>query len=298
MDRDELQQLCADADVVLAVDRLKFDGIFTTFADMYLNLKLLHVNALLVTIVHDSTQALALVNKLRTSTPVAVNEWHVVQVDQARGVHCRQLVVSFGALLHSDDYTLTADDKLVVLCSGTVEHDVVVHHGRGVAYTSALAVHVNLHIFGNACQQRHFPHVNFTVHQQHFARARLEFIERHYPITPHTVYDETYRTSGVMSGDALRCERLVYGRWDRNWGTAKPGYFENIGKLIFEFRWLGRPVRYLPVNRFAPDGLTEYLALFGVDDLVDQELTFTRVDVDRLLVGLTMDDQLVQVITR
>jgi hypothetical protein len=85
----------------------------------------------------------------------------------------------------------------------------------------------------------------------------------------------------------------------QRWNEVAPGVFsENIGKAIFEFRWMNRPVHYSAKNRTQPDGLTEYLALFGVDDTVDQDLTFTHDDVEHMLVGLRGDDPLVLAVTK
>lgn len=43
------------------------------------------------------------------------------------------------------------------------------------------------------------------------------------------------------------------------------GYFENVGKRIFEYIYHGHPVRYRTDGMFMKDGLYYYLKLFGVD---------------------------------
>lgn len=47
--------------------------------------------------------------------------------------------------------------------------------------------------------------------------------------------------------------------------VIKGGYFENIGKRIFEYIYHGHPVRYRTDGMFMKDGLYYYLKLFGVD---------------------------------
>lgn len=56
-------------------------------------------------------------------------------------------------------------------------------------------------------------------------------------------------------------------------------YFENIGKLIFEFIYYNKKVKYFNTNYSKPDGLTYYLKLFNIDDTYSQYLNITKQDV-------------------
>ena len=43
-------------------------------------------------------------------------------------------------------------------------------------------------------------------------------------------------------------------------------YYENIGKLMFEFILLGKESQYLPKNKKFYDGLSEYMNYLDIDD--------------------------------
>lgn len=62
------------------------------------------------------------------------------------------------------------------------------------------------------------------------------------------------------------------------------GGLEIKGKLIFEFKYFDKSVKYLSVNKSIDDGLTDYLKLFGIDDNFDQDVTISKDDIiDKLV---------------
>ena len=304
MKRDELTKAAAQADVVVLLDYPNMDGIVTTMVDVYINLKALGVNALFVTITpEDIHKAAKLAVRMLRSVPLPSAELNFTKREDAQDVHTRRLLVSFGALMLSQNFTMIADERLVVLDAGTVLNDRLNYGKRGVHFVAELAEKMDVRILGNKCHMVDFQGLNYQLYRQMFSRARLEHIAKTFN-DGDEVFDENKRglelpaegrIRGIMREQDLGAKKLMYQRWNE----IVPGvYSENIGKVIFEFRWMDRPVHYSATNRTQPDGLTEYLALFGVDDTVDQDLTFTHDEVDRMLVGLPADDPLMLAVTK
>ena len=75
-------------------------------------------------------------------------------------------------------------------------------------------------------------------------------------------------------------------------------YMEMKGKLIFEFLYFGKQVHYSPVNKCFNDGLTDYLALFGIDDNIEQDLHISKESIFDKLVKFDENDELLQFIKR
>ncbi len=73
-------------------------------------------------------------------------------------------------------------------------------------------------------------------------------------------------------------------------GRLGQGGFENIGKMLFEFLLTGRRVLYSAAGKVMDDGLTEMLALFNVDDNVDQELCISVVDLELVFFDKPYDE--------
>lgn len=299
MNRAELTAAAAQADVVVLLDYPNMDGIITTMVDVYINLKLLGMNPLFVTIMPDDVrEGGRLAVRMYRSMPVDGQTLNFTLRRDADGVHTRKLLVSFGAMRRNTSFTMVADELMVILDAGTVLNDRLNRGSRGAAHVYDLAKTTDVRILGNTCHAPFFDGLDYRVYRQKFSMARLEHVQRKFINGDDEFHErerETSRKEGIMRERDLGAKKLVYQRWN----NVYPGvYSENIGKAIFEFRWMNRPVHYSPANRTQPDGLTEYLALFGVDDTVEQELTFTKADVDRLLVGLKPDDELIKALIK
>jgi len=77
------------------------------------------------------------------------------------------------------------------------------------------------------------------------------------------------------------CKSYQYQRWIQ---IVPKTYLENIGKLIFEFCYLNKPVYYSIKNKTINDGLHYYLKLFNVDDNINQILNITKEEIIEKLV--------------
>jgi len=77
------------------------------------------------------------------------------------------------------------------------------------------------------------------------------------------------------------CNSYIYQRWIE---VCTGIFVENIGKLIFEFCYLNKPVYYSPKNKTFNDGLHYYLKLFNIDDNKEQIINLSQEDIlDKLV---------------
>jgi len=103
-----------------------------------------------------------------------------------------------------------------------------------------------------------------------FARSRINAL-RHRTVISSSLTAAEYARTHVQRETmptAFDYGVYKYSRSMRGGGT----WWENIGKLPFEFLLTGRRVLYSAAGKQVDDGLTELLREFGVDDNVDQEL--------------------------
>lgn len=72
-------------------------------------------------------------------------------------------------------------------------------------------------------------------------------------------------------------------------------FYENIGKLIFEFNYHNKNVFYSPKNKMIDDGLTHYLNLFNINDNEKQILNISKNEMEHKLF-MNKNDELLQVL--
>ena len=285
--------------VTVLIDYPVMEGVVTSLVDAAINLTAAGVPCRALVVTQDDIRTtLELVRRLRWSTP---RGWPFTVVRPGDlPAEVDTLLTSFGTLRRRAAFPVIGR-RTVVLDSGTVLRDQLLRGGRGVAYVNSLRDRVDLRVLGCSANAEAFPGPGVYTRWLHrFSRARLEHLEH---LVAHTAGAEVFNEADrarrddadeVVQPAELMARTLTYQRW----AVVTPGmYAENIGKVIFEFRWLGRPVHYSPVNRTQPDGLTEYLAALGVDDRLEQDLTFTRADVDRVLGFNPADDALLRAVT-
>lgn len=77
---------------------------------------------------------------------------------------------------------------------------------------------------------------------------------------------------------------LYYKRSDKKHIKDDNGYFENIGKSIFEHIWCGNKVFYHTDGMYCKDGLFHYLKLFGIDGRKNHKpLNITKEQIEKKL---------------
>lgn len=141
----------------------------------------------------------------------------------------------------------------------------------------------NLYILGNPSNFRFFPMNNNIYEYYHkFSTERLNYIR---PIK--TINMNFCRTNININNKIIlktiknkhtvknifNCHKYYFSRWDH----GEDIYFENIGKLLFEFLYFKRDVVYTIYNRYEVDGLTYYLKQININDEYNQYISWKNV---------------------
>lgn len=169
-------------------------------------------------------------------------------------------------------------------------------------YTSNYINHMtdNVHILGNKFNKTFITNKNYYIWYHKLSQKRLQFLQELYIKPQKTILHRTNNNDNIYDIDTIsnsfhsyKC--IEYNRY-RSWDGCV-SYVENIGKLLFEFLYLGKKVFYSPVNKTMDDGLTEYLGLFGVDDNIEQELKISPEQIEDKLF-MKEDDIIIQLINK
>lgn len=122
----------------------------------------------------------------------------------------------------------------------------------------------NVTVVGNVFNRQLLsPSITYVDWLLRFSEQRITALYKREPTrTAFTTNDYTRLKSLDTSVNAFDFAEYNYARRE-----VCPGiFYENIGRLVFEFALLGRQVYYNPANKMYDDGLTEYLRLLNVDD--------------------------------
>lgn len=113
-----------------------------------------------------------------------------------------------------------------------------------------------------------------------FSKFRLDNMKVSYKLGEFSDYDNYHMLKQQDYFNVHQYQSLKYSR-------HYLGGVEIKGKLIFEFRYFNKPVKYLSIKKFMNDGLTDYLALFGINDNIDQDITISKDEISKSLCGMT-----------
>lgn len=145
----------------------------------------------------------------------------------------------------------------------------------------------NVLFFGNDCNKKFLDcnKIMYINYLHKFSQQRLYTLAK--PVINNCVINvtsETYKNRGIKHLDPhsyfglFYCRHIYFGKNNI--------YFENIGKLLFEFLFFKKYVYYSPKNKnFLKDGMSEYLCSVGIDDTYEQELT--GIDINPLIFNNT-----------
>ena len=128
-----------------------------------------------------------------------------------------------------------------------------------------------------------------------FSQERINKLKNLVTATQDTLVAEDYYKEKMLGHNIkpFSYRNYKYYRYDKkndnNLYTAKGArYYENIGKLMFEFVLLGKTSIYLPKNKPFDDGLTEFMQHLGFDDT--QEYHWGEQDLEYLESKLYMNE--------
>lgn len=162
---------------------------------------------------------------------------------------------------------------------------------------------------GNPALFKWFDSYTHYEYYEKLNKNRLDFIDKTYNKRknqvlfredcikrPHTKYvsinGPDYLSTGYLE-KIFSCKEYHYCRWHHS--QNPPIYFENIGKLIFEFNYMNKPVMYTTQNYYEQDGLTYYLKQCGIDDSFNQRILIPRDIIEKKLF-MNSEDILVQIL--
>lgn len=136
---------------------------------------------------------------------------------------------------------------------------------------------------------------NSFVWYMKFSPERIEKIKKLVSSENGTLVAEDYYKN-KMEGKNIKpfsYKKYEYYRYDKkndfnNYTDGGARYYENIGKLMFEFVFLGKESTYSPKNKKFFDGLSEFMRYIGYDD--EKEHTFTKDDMPLLEEKLYMNE--------
>ena len=158
-------------------------------------------------------------------------------------------------------------------------------------YYECLPSNIPVHFLCNTFNAKYSRFTDTHIYYHKFSRKRLDFLKSH-----------IIKKNGILkSSDSIPIEGVKYIDHKKDienyhsgihsfaeyhycrWYQKKGVYQENIGKLLFEYRYFDTPVRYYPFNKSFDDGLTYYLKLFEIDDSIEQDLIISASDISSKL---------------
>ena len=138
-----------------------------------------------------------------------------------------------------------------------------------------------------------------------FSKERIEKIKKLVSSENGTLVAEDYYKNKMEGKNTkpFSYKKYEYYRYDKkndfnNYTDDGARYYENIGKLMFEFVFLGKESTYSPKNKKFFDGLSEFMRYVGYDD--EQEYVFNQKDLALLEEKLYMneDDEILKLFSK
>lgn len=129
------------------------------------------------------------------------------------------------------------------------------------------------YVLGNNFNKQFFKS-NYYLYYHKFSKDRLDFLKLKYSDSN----DSTILLRKESDKDYYLHKFSSYN-YERFHTCDNVTYIENIGKMIFEYRYLNKQVHYSIHNKTIDDGLTEYLSLFDIDDNYSQDIFITEKDI-------------------
>ena len=161
-------------------------------------------------------------------------------------------------------------NKLIILDSFKIYIDYCKNNNATANRIKELS---NCYILGNKFNESFFKeNDNYYIYYHKFSKERLDFLEKIYSKEYNILIRNEEETDFFM-------HKFSSYKYERFHTCDNITFLENIGKLIFEYRYLNKPVYYSSKKKTIDDGLTEYLSLFGIDDNNSQDILITKNDI-------------------
>lgn len=262
----------------------QMNGITTSLFDLYFNLKKYGVVNLKCYIFIDCLklqEQMLYIKTIYKSLPLNKVNCEFIDINNIDKFYKNNkfnvLIVSFSITKYLSCLKFCYN-KLIVLDSGLMFYDYITNNNIKNNYIEQME---NVFVLGNRINMNFYRN-NYYLYYHKFSNERLEFIKNKFPVI-NQVFNESVRNT--EDTDEIKFKYMMYNKLEyQRWREITKGiYSENIGKMIFEFLWLGKKVHYSPKNKSQDDGLTDYLSLFNIDDNVEQNLNITKNEIENKL---------------
>lgn len=254
------------------------DGTSTSLIDSFYNLRN-YIGDIDCYICFDSSyknvkQNVEYIKTLNQSIPMDLLNPIYIDInklsDFAKGHEFNNLIISFGIFRFLNKLPFQYN-QMIILDSGRIIYDFYNQNKKFINYVKSLP---NTIVLGNKMNQKFFDWDRYFVYYHKFSAERFSWLKK--LENKDVIVDSAMRQkTGNMPFEKMLARELHYYRW-RNVTNDSSVFSENIGKMIFEFSALEKKVFYSPLNKTHDDGLTEYLALFGINDNIEQEIKITE----------------------
>ena len=262
----------------------KCNGVFTSMLDIYYNLSMFGYHPTFTLIVDPRSKYIY---------KKSLDEFPTIKTKNIITYNYDILIVSADFILKNYNiFKYIKYKHLLILDSTKIYID---YTNKNYTYIDVINSLENKTILGNKFNSKYF-HKDYMIYYHNFSYNRLQHLKSLYSnnISQTIIRDNKNDFSSNNIEKSLHCYlKYNYNRF-HTWDNGKT-YIENIGKLIFEFLYLGKKVYYSPKNKTMDDGLTEYLNLFGIDDNIEQELKITPEQIEDKLF-MKDDDIIIQLI--
>ena len=249
--------------IIMVIHAGEFNGAITNFVDTFQNIKLHNPNVKLF-VLHDRRR---IVTNFQADLP-SMNDVSYVpfSVKFLRiVVECADsLIIDKQVMLDLIANDLKPQSSRITLLYPSLICEVFGFSSATIQQIEFFLKTNNVIVVGNEFNRKILsPMVNYVPWLLKFSEQRLTNLSQRVP-TRGVFTTKTY-TKLKTTDD--RVDAFDFAEYHYSRREVCPGvFFENIGKLVFEFAVLGRKVTYSPANKQYFDGLSEYFTELGVTD--------------------------------
>lgn len=255
-------------------------GTFTSLIDIYLSLLRFGIKSQFVIFLGESESTFHLA---KTQFP------QIPFVEARKKNDFYRLNVSFDTLVTNSETVYNIFMPVMAKSTIVLDSMCAFRYAENKRFQDRMKMLRNPYILANPWTMESLSFLNTEnkmIYYHKFSQERMEFLEKKYKDTVYNRILVRDLNSRKPAFDRFEYDGYLYKRYRTN-GTS---YYDNIAKLIFEYRYLGKNVFYSCENKTFNDGLTYYLRLFGIDDNISQYIYFDKSDICNILMMKHTDD--------
>lgn len=232
-------------------------GTFTSILDLYNNIINFKYNTEFI-ILYDNFLNIIKFKKYF----VNLQNINFIHINNLENLKFNTLILNTNTYKHIQKYSINYGN-IILLDTSTLFEDFMCNNSLLIHKIAGLK---NKVILGNRFNSKYFSN-EYCIYYHKFNKDRLVKLKEIEEVNESLSYLE-YKKTKYKDINPFSYKKYCYIRWHK----FNNIYYENIGKMIFEFKYLNKAVYYSSKNKMLNDGLTEYLGLFNIDDDVDQNI--------------------------